>query len=675
MRILILSLPIAILGLQMAWAGFRHPIEQTGEQAAAVQNTVIQRPAYSASTKSSAAPVTAPNNPADRRTAGLVSATTAPRNFGPVPKAPGLPDAQEMKTGGVNLPKGNGITVFRDSLPTIEFKGKDRSQRIHSYSRQARMLPLPKEDHAAQVRSRAIVEKYRSALSPVRHMPIRTPLNLHIDSLAKITLPSKPAAFRHMVKRIDALFDGLEGSHARGVVALWELSRSRLNPPELRARDSLFSGILSLRAQWESVAANQFETSAAQDIQEQERYLKILWSQLDHFENPLNVDRVVNHFSLEAIKELAPQGDKANFSLAKKSLREKDGESAAQFSAQITSGTLHDRFDLLKAISSLQPREKASAETRASLEKLATQGDVSVRDEARLALARALLREGATQDSLVQYKAIQKNGVNRLEVMSEQSYVEFLTGNHPEALGKAIGVESKFFQYGFSPDIHLVETLSRKANCDFGGAEAALQRFADRYAPEFGALDALLREKKDPAAYYEELIAYHEQKTATMRHQRYLLRLPVVMENQKLLNQAERDLHKIEMLGIERRIPGRPEGWDAFAQSMRAGWQKRIPAIKQESGAAALAEASYMATRLRQNFGQAELMGLDLSTSAAKDFNLQNALNFPVRKLAATEPKKDQVLWPFEQEIWEDELDSLRMKNPSKCALANKPTL
>ncbi|MGZ3712856.1 MAG: hypothetical protein ACXVBE_13920, partial [Bdellovibrionota bacterium] len=441
-------------------------------------------------------------------------------------------------------------------------------------------------------------------------------------------------------------------------------------------RDSLFSGILSARAGWESVAASEFEASASQEIQEQDRYVQIIWTQMDKFENTMNVDRVVNHFDVAALEELQPVGNKANFSLAKKALREKDRERASKFAANISSVALRDRFDLLRAISTLQPREKASEETKSTLQNLADNGDNGVRDEARLALARALLRQGSTQDSLTQYQAIEKNGVNRLEVMSEQSYVEFLTGNHPEALGKAIGAESKYFQYGFSPDIHMVETLSRKATCDFGGAEAALQRFANRYVPELNGLDGVLQSKKEPAEYYDELISYHELKEP-LRFQRYLLRLPVVMENQKLMNLAEKDLHKIDTLGIDRKMIERPQGWDTFASAMRANWEKRLPELKKQSGESALAEAAYMAGRLRQNFAQAELMGLDLATNAAKDYNLQNALNFPVRKLAATEPQKNQVLWPFEQEIWEDELDSLRMKNPSKCALANtlKPAL
>lgn len=737
MRTILFALPIAIFGLKMAFAGFRHPVEQTGEQAVAVQSTpVVRVTTISSGTSPSSAdrhlsnapvppalsypslgkdgrpvpvmnaqqpapakqtaqqlpqqvkptaqpsqPVTAQQNAQAKQTAQqnaqpqkAAPAPVAARNHGPVPKAPSLPEATQMKYGDVNLPKGQEVTVFRDAMPAIEYKAKDRSEKIHSYSRQARMQPLPSRDYSSEVQAKAIVEKYKSALSPIKHTVIRTPLSLKLETLAKITLPAKPAAFRQMVKRIDALFDGIENLYPRGVVALWELSRSRLNPEELRARDSLFAGLLSQRAGWETVAASMYEASAEQQLQEQERYVAILWNQLDGFTNPLNIDRVVNRFDVEAIEEQQPLGDRANLSLAKKALRDRNSPMATHFGGSIKGKALHDRFELLRAVSALHPRERATEQTRTALQTLADTGDAGVRDEARLTLARINLREGSTQEALALYNSIEKNGVNRLEVMAEQSYVEFLTGNHPAALGKAIGAESKFFQYGFSPDVHLVETLSRKANCDFGGAEAALRRFADRYIPELAALDQLTRSKREAVAYYNELISYHSAKEP-MRYQRYLLRLPVVMENQKLMNQAERDLEKIDQLGVKRAIIERPAGWDKFAATMRSNWDKRVEAIQKQSGENALKEAAYMADRLRSNFAQAELMGLDVSTTAAKDYNLQNALNFPVRKLAATEPTKEQVLWPFEQEIWEDELDSLRMKNPSKCALSNKPAI
>jgi hypothetical protein len=275
MRFIYFSIPIAIFGLQMAWAGFRHPIEETGEQAAAIERTVI-RHTFTAGTaakpaQAPAAPSALAENPAP---AGRRPATPAPvpphltypgmarQVYGPIPKAPGLPETAKLAPGTVTLPSGHQVTVSRDFIPAIEFKGKDRSDRIHAYSRQARMMPIPRGEHAAEVRSRAIAEKYKAALSPFRHRPIRTPLQLQIDSLAKITLPARPLEFRQMVKRIDALFAGLDAHYARGMVALWELSRSSMNPAERRARDSLFTGVLGQRAGWESVAATEFEASA-----------------------------------------------------------------------------------------------------------------------------------------------------------------------------------------------------------------------------------------------------------------------------------------------------------------------------------------------------------------------------------------------------------------------------
>jgi hypothetical protein len=68
-----------------------------------------------------------------------------------------------------------------------------------------------------------------------------------------------------------------------------------------------------------------------------------------------------------------------------------------------------------------------------------------------------------------------------------------------------------------------------------------------------------------------------------------------------------------------------------------------------------------------------ELLGLDVATGATKNFNLQSALNFPARKPASAEFDEERLHWPFEDEIWEDELDFLKMKNPSKCAALKSP--
>jgi hypothetical protein len=140
------------------------------------------------------------------------------------------------------------------------------------------------------------------------------------------------------------------------------------------------------------------------------------------------------------------------------------------------------------------------------------------------------------------------------------------------------------------------------------------------------------------------------------------------MENQKVLNQALEELTKVSELGTHQRTVERPAGWTEFALAMDKSWSAEAKSMKTESARAALAEAGYMTGRLKQIFGQLELLGLDVATNASKNFNLQSALNFPVRKLASEEIDDEKFHWPFEDEIWEDELDFLKMKNPSKCA-------
>ena len=421
---------------------------------------------------------------------------------------------------------------------------------------------------------------------------------------------------------------------------------------------------------WESVAANLYESSFEQGVQEQERHAGILWRELASFASAANVDRVVATADVDETTPL-PQSAAADFAMAKRLLRENDDANSALFEAKLPSGERQDRMKLLRAMAQIQPGQKTPAASQTALRELAETGVAPVKNEATLALARSLLRDGGSAESLDFYRAVVKDGRNRLPVMTEQAYAEFLTGHHAESLGKAVGVESAYFQYGYAPDIHLVETLSRKANCDFGGAEKALHRLADRYVPELQGLEALRARQPSPHAFYAELISYHGLQNP-YRYQRYLLQLPVVMENQKLLNQAEEELDTVANLGIRQKFKDRPPGWEKFATAMRQVWEVRARELKRESAESALTEVGYLATRLRQNFAQAELLSLDVATGASKDFNLQSALNFPVRRPAAVELGKNQFLWPFELEIWEDELDSIRMTNPSKCAIANK---
>jgi hypothetical protein len=141
------------------------------------------------------------------------------------------------------------------------------------------------------------------------------------------------------------------------------------------------------------------------------------------------------------------------------------------------------------------------------------------------------------------------------------------------------------------------------------------------------------------------------------------------MQNQKTLNQALVDLEKIEKLGLRHRFPERPENWTAFSGSMRERWGARAKELRGQSADAALTEIAYLAKRLRHTFAQMELLELDISTSATKNFDVQSALNFPVQKEEEASFDTEKLRWPFEDEVWLDEIDFMKAKNPSKCPM------
>jgi len=607
---------------------------------------------------------------AKRAPASTKLSAERPRFNMPVPAAPSLPAAANLAVPDLQLPAMGTITINRDPLPPIKLGGRNRVE-LHNFSRSARMILVPSREYGTVRNAEAIAAKYTDALHPKPHQPIRTPYSLHLEKHAKIKNPPAPIQYENKVKRLDALFDGIALSYPKSIQALWDLSQSKGNRVSLQARDALFAGILSERAHWEALSGNLLEDGVQKGLAKEERYLKILFAELENFESVSHIDRVIAQVNPARAALLPAEGDKANYAMARRILlgRANPALSAAEFEGRIKGALLRDRLSLLRAVAKLRLKDDGAEASVATIRRLETEGHEEIRQEARLALARALMQKGEAHNALDLYKNVAKTGKNRLEVLAEQSYAEMKAGLYQESLGKAVGLQSPYFQYGFSPDVHLIEVMSRKSMCDFGGAEAGLQRFVERYGREYTGLQSTLASRGNPKAFYEELIAFHAN-PEPLRYQRYLLRLAPVMENQKVLNGAQAELAKAAQVGVKKHTPDRPAGWDRFLAAMEKSWKQRGDVLKLDSARNALAEADYMSKRLRSTFGQAELLGLDLATSASRNFNLQSALNFPVRKLASEELEKDKIHWTFEQEIWEDELDYLKMKNPSKCASA-----
>jgi hypothetical protein len=600
---------------------------------------------------------------------------------GPIPKAPALPNAPAaLNVPAVSLPHASDGLISPESPEKLSLKGMNRPM-IHAFLKHARELKMPEREYGTTVNSRAIAEQYKAALHPEPGKSFRTKYSLGLAKIAKIQEPPSVTQYENMVKRIDSLFDALDLRYALSVKSLWELAESATNARDLQARDALFAGLLSTRAGWETTAAMMLEEAAAKRVEKDDRYLKILWNQLELVKNPVHLDKIVADVSPRRVLDASPAGDNANYAMAKRLLQQKFRApalvppSSDAILQRITSKDLRDKLTVLELVGKL--RSKTDSKRLAAMDGLRaieSSGSEENSQQARLALARTLLQHGQSAEALAFYKNVAKNRKNRLAVLGEQSYAEYANGEYQEALGKTVAMETPSFQYGFAPDVHLVEIMSRKALCDFGGAEDGVKRFNDRYAPELAALDHILARKLEAAEFYEELVNAAEAEKP-MRYQRFLLQLSNVMENQKTMNAALSELEKLDQLGTHQKSLERPENWDGFTAAMRARWTARAQELRRGSAKAALEEVAYLAQRLRGTFAQVELLDLDISTAASKNYNLQSALNFPVAKQDEEKLDEHRMRWPFDEELWEDEIDFMKAKNPSKCAVAKTASL
>lgn len=709
----LLSFSTLALASQLAHAGFRDPVVSTTERSAEIQverkSTAGLKPSVNQTASAPASGVAQPNrntasilnsgygpppppsssgnfanpqrgagagnsSPSKQNLQGQQAQQNFPRWNAPVPKSPGLPGKDNIQVGDVHVPGyERTVTVFRDTMAPIQVKQRSNAQ-LHQFSRQARLQLLPSREYGTQPRSPEIVSKYQFALSPQPHKVIRTPIRLQLQQISKIFNPPAATQYENMVKRLDALFDGIYFEYPKGVAALWGLSVSESNPRQLQARDALFAGILSSRNGWETISSNLYYNSVVKGVEKEDRYLGILWTQLENIESLNHIDRVISKVNPLVAQAQFLSGDKANYAMAKRILSGNANPvlRSEVFQERISNPSLKERLSLMRSIASLRNKDAPQEKAFNTLQELEKSIDPSIEQDARLALARFQMKRGNSKEALELYQNVIKTRENRLEVLAEQAYAEWKNGLYHDSLGKSVGLQSPYFRFGFAPDIHLVEILSRKAICDFGGAEQGVEKFFEIYRKEAGAIQDLLSKAPDTKQFYEELISYHG-KTEPNRFERYLLRLPEVMDNQKTMNKAKSEFEKVAQVGTKEYSAPLPENWPAFQQAMRTDWGQRANQLRKVSAKEALVEAEYMAKRLKTTMAQLELLDLDISTAAARNYNMQSALNFPVRELAEVKVQEDKFHWPFEDEVWEDELDFLKMKNPSKCASAYLP--
>jgi len=355
------------LAASLAHAGFRHPVEETGKEAQEIENTPIHPGVSTVSSSKrlmpdravgrampslSPAPAAAAPAPMAAHSYPMAPVSHAPAlqqpqiygpklpafhakamphlerlpsqvkgaigNRGPVPRAPALPSAEHIGVPDVQLPQSrDGLLSMKPEQ--LNLKGLNRPQ-VHAFLKHARDLPVPNHEYSNEVRSRAVAERFKDALHPVPYRSFRTKYSVSLAKIGKIQQPPAVTQYENMVKRIDSLFLGLDLAYPKAVMNLWQLAESSTNPRDLQARDALFAGLLADRAGWETTTAMMLEEAAAKRVEKENRYLKILWGQIERVPNQVHVDKIVAAVSPLRVRDTAPVGDRANYAMAKRLL-------------------------------------------------------------------------------------------------------------------------------------------------------------------------------------------------------------------------------------------------------------------------------------------------------------------------------------------------------------------
>ncbi|NUM89635.1 MAG: hypothetical protein HUU37_10555 [Bdellovibrionales bacterium] len=542
-------------------------------------------------------------------------------------------------------------TEFLPPPPVWNLRGLNPAG-IRSFAEKARAMALPSREYAVEVRARAVAEKYADALKIVKHTPVRTIPDRSLLATNAASDPEPPIALELWTSRIDSLFEILDSKFPTAITRLWNLSHRKENP--FQARDALFAGVGALRAAWPYTASMGLERSIHLKIKEEPRYYAVLWQamqQIGHHQEILHLTRLLG---LKPGEEAPAPGDLPFYLLAREN---------PSFFAQVTSTRLQEQLLLEQSLTNLAKNKIPEARTR--LEQLLLSPAPQVRSQAAINLARLHVREGRPSDALLIYGQVEKNGRNRMDLLIETSWAEFRAGEFQGSLGKAIALQSPYFRFGWAPEAYVLETLGRKNLCDFGGAQKTLLRFQEDYGPELAFVQSIAAGKRGDL-YDEVLRSFHA--AAPRRFERYLLSLPETISAQEFISGLGRELRELRSIPEQRYAPAVPDDWDAFLLAERSHFESRITTLKKGLVERWQAEARYQGSKLSDVFRRFDLIQLDVASRAAADIQIQSALNYPVAAESVAPEKRGRMLWPYHQEVWEDELDFLKVRGEGECA-------
>lgn len=284
--------------------------------------------------------------------------------------------------------------------------------------------------------------------------------------------------------------------------------------------------------------------------------------------------------------------------------------------------------------------EEAMAGLKEIITKL-SDGD-PLKDDARKTLARLYYENAKFSQADFLYQQIEMNIVEQAQNLLERAWTHYRMGNAERAMGLLYSFEAPSFVHSFTPEFYILKSFIYKDVCHYKSAMQVLEKFADRYGE---SLDNIY------------------QRRPPQDNQAMLL---VILNKPKI----KRQWHFLNLLESEQASCA--DNPDAGLQSYLV-WLYTLKRNEVEHKFSLLITDEYekMANAMLQFEEEAHLMeyeiGIDMYQRVQDYHFSEDQTDRP-----ETDVQKRKVIYAFQGEFWNDELDDYEVALPNKCQNAEE---
>lgn len=258
-----------------------------------------------------------------------------------------------------------------------------------------------------------------------------------------------------------------------------------------------------------------------------------------------------------------------------------------------------------------------------------------------------------------------------IEAAVDNAWALLRDGDRNHAVGNMFTLHTPYFEGAYMPESFFLQSLGYQEICQFGDALTAVKQFKTRYtAPYRKLIDFNASGRTPDSAYYDDVLAYlsHKETKLAGLTLRELGRHPEFLRRQKELNHLARDEAQVGK--------ALPQNGLKVAEWLKDGVQLVRDGYKGQIARFMKSRALAMEDELKFLTANISLLEYEIFAGAGQNLQLQGAQNFAVDDKKAV-PKRDfeegKEYWPYEDEIWEDELNNFRSKMVDGCAKVRKP--